>query len=1293
MYNNPYQSEKYKELYSIQEEQIPVLASLIEQSPKLGKQSVQNSWNDAVSSAVQSIADYNPYTPLVQEGAEVLAVDAVAWVQGSQNLDCRPRLFDGASKTWKLCDTGSMVSVVKRSQSDKIDPSKVLQAVNGSKIKCYGQKEVEIRLNRKTYTILATIADIEQDIIGWDFLSKYKFDFAWNEFGDLYLHDKKADIKAPLKFITYKSGSVPQTALLQDAEKVLSWSRRQSQIEEFEIASMKQLEPRAPESSKANKINPKYMRLIEKYPDILKPSFKELSTKHGVMHSIETTGPPVKCKPRPLLANSEKALKGKEAWDEMVRLGVVEKIEANANTDWASCLHLVPKPCGAMRPCSDFRQLNSRTVDNAYPLPKLKSFTHKLKGSKIFSKIDLFSAFHNVLINPKDVKKTTTLTPWGVFVYKRLAFGLSGAPGTFMKLIDSVLAGIDGLFCYLDDLLVHAKNEEEHYAILEQVFSRLQEAGLAIKLDKCEFGVKSVEYLGYEVSEHGIKPLKRKVQCIVDFQPPKSQKDLLHFLGALGYFRTSLKGIKNEKGIYENPAEIMQVLFNLATCKIPNKLKITDIWQQNKKIHQAFVKSKQMLIDAVMLTHPDPQAKLALCTDSSDFAVGGSLEQLGSDGTWKPLAFFSRHLGPDKQKWSTFRKELYACVQSLRHFLPDFYGRHITIYLDHLPLTKSFASNTLQSNDPVAQRQLVEIGMFTKDVRYLEAKNNHMADWLSRRTPEALIGEAYKNETFDKSNNFVKHENVDYKDIAETKLIENTAVESIKLSDILREQKSCKEIERLRKGLHPRSLTFDDVDINGQVLFCEVSGPKARPVVPEPLRDSILKLHHDIDHPGKSESVRRSAKEYFWTKMKTKIENYVKTCSTCQKVKTKKAKNPHIGDFPVPQKRFSHIHVDVCGPLPESKGYKYLLSVICRTTRFWDAIPMKEASSMACAEALLHAWVSKFGLASHCTSDNGSEFVSNLWKSMGDKLNIKLHYTNLYSPQTNGLVERQHSTLKTSLKAALLDMGEKYKDKWVDFLPWVLLMKRNAYQKELGTSPAILTFGTAPMVPGDVLRDPGDPLSEPQLQELVDFMQKSNNQEPKQTFKPNQEEVPEPPADVTHVYTRQHNTTGFDSPYQGPFKIISRPSRTTVVIKVGLTKSGEDRLECRHWRDLKIAHMRSDTPEAQRPKRGRPKSSPTKSSPSTTVDDSSEEVNSEVPSSDASDSAPTLSSKQTSSHSNSNSGGRTPRSTRNPNPIYVDGIVVNGPPPTQAFIWPDRKTRLWSPSQAEIAELNKSIGG
>ena len=118
---------------------------------------------------------------------------------------------------------------------------------------------------------------------------------------------------------------------------------------------------------------------------------------------------------------------------------------------------------------------------------------------------------------------------------------------------------------------------------------------------------------------------------------------------------------------------------------------------------------------------------------------------------------------------------------------------------------------------------------------------------------------------------------------------------------------------------------------------------------------------------------------------------------------------------------------------------------------------MCEATTEACANAVLHSWVSRHGVASACTSDNGVEFVSKVWRTMSSKLGVQLNYTPLYSPKTNGLAERQNSTLKTSLKAALMKMGDEYKDKWYDFLPWILLMKRVAFQKELKTSPSVLT--------------------------------------------------------------------------------------------------------------------------------------------------------------------------------------------------------------------------------------------
>ena len=1295
MYNNTLQNEQIysKFLYNNNEEK-PVLASLLERSQKqeidYGESkisSIQVRWTELVKKSIDAIAEDNPYLPDLEVGQEVLAADAVAWVKGSRGLDCRPKVFDNVSKSWKLCDTGSMITVIKKSKEDKIDTSKILRAVNGSSIKCYGQKEIEVGLGRKVYRINATVADIDQDIIGWDFIAKYKLDWRWSEFGDLCLYDRKANITAPLKFVTVPAEAMQTAALYDSVVPENSWSR---EIEAFEIASMKLLSsPSMSETPEVSAVKPetelqgKYKKLLAKFPGITEPKFSDLSLKHGVVHKIITNGPPCTSKVRPLMANSEKARKGKEAWDQMLKLGVIERVAPDSIQEFSSPLHLVPKPDGSMRPTSDFRKLNSITLADTYPLPSLRSFSHKLHGSKVFSKIDLQSAFHTIPLDADSVRKTATVTPWGTFVYKRLAFGLRNGPSSFSKLIDTILAGVEGIFTYLDDLLIHAPTEEEHFKILEEVLSRLQENGLSINLPKCKFGQKVVDYLGYEVSASGIRPLKKKVDQIVKFKPPTSQKDLLHFLGALGYFRTSLKGIKKE-GVYRNPAEIMQPLFNVATCKLPRGMKVTDIWKQNPAINEVFEECKEMLVNAVELTHPDPKAKLVLCTDSSDYAIGGSLEQQGADGRFHPLGFFSKHLDPSKQRWSTYRKELYGCVQSLRHFLPEFYGRHITIKTDHLPLTKSFESNSLQANDPVAQRQLVEIGMFTKDIQYLPGHKNNMADWLSRKTPEAAIGEAYKLEKGEKDQNFVKEEEVDFTKF-KVSAVEELKVESVKLKDIANAQQDCQEIKNLKKGNHPVSLSFANVELDGLTLFCEISRDKPRPVLPPEFRAEVLRAHHSIDHPGKRESARRTCSQYYWTNMRKEINNFVKNCHPCQCTKASKMKSPHIGEFPVPQRRFSHIHVDICGPLPPRRGYKYLLVIICRSTRFVEAVPMTDATTKSCADALLHAWIARHGLASHCTSDNGVEFVSAIWQEMQNKMGIKLNYTPLYSPQTNGLVERQNSTIKTSLKAALVQMGDDYKERWFDFLPWILLMKRVAFQKELDASPALLTYGTNLAVPGDVLRDPGDVYTKPELEELVKFLDKNNKNPAKQTSKPQQTPVEEPPPSVTHVYTKQHNTTGLQSPYVGPFPIESRPTRSTVKIRVGFLKNGQPRYEVRNWRDLKVAHMDPETAEAERPKLGRP-AKPTTVEPTP--------MTSEAGGSDVTERrAEKTENSAAKSKQNSNVGGKPIRSTRNPNPVYVDAIQIHspGPPPHSGFS--NSTPRAWSASQAEIAELNRWSSG
>ena len=324
------------------------------------------------------------------------------------------------------------------------------------------------------------------------------------------------------------------------------------QAQAFFMSCIKELDEveKKSDTNDLSKIEKKYADLIRRYPHLLKPSFKDSSTKHGVLHTIDTgQNRPTKAKVKKLMAGSPKEVRGKKAWMELLDLGVIERGKADQRTEWASPLHLQPKPGGGLRPCGDFRALNDASKEDNYPLPCLATFTHKLRGAKIFSKVDLTKAYYNVAIDPESVPKTTVVTPWGTFVFKRLATGLASAPATFQRLLDTLLQDVPGLFVYLDDIMVYSESKEEYMKTLDKLknklnkFKILHDNGLAIALDKCVFGQEEIEYLGYAVNTTGILLLRRKVDAISKIPEPKTQKELLRFLGAINYFRSCLRGM------------------------------------------------------------------------------------------------------------------------------------------------------------------------------------------------------------------------------------------------------------------------------------------------------------------------------------------------------------------------------------------------------------------------------------------------------------------------------------------------------------------------------------------------------------------------------------------------------------------------------------------------------------------------------------------------------------------------------------------------------------------------------
>ena len=351
----------------------------------------------------------------------------------------------------------------------------------------------------------------------------------------------------------------------------------------------------------------------------------------------------------------------------MLVAGVIEP----SSSEWASPIVLVDKKDGTLRLCVDYRRLNAESLADAYPMPRIDDLIDRLGKAKFITTLDLTRGYWQVPMAKASRHLTAFTTPFGLFQFRVMPFGLQGAPATFQRLLDKVLQGLeDYAAAYIDDLVIHSTTWEEHLTEIQTVFQRLRLAGLTAKPQKCQLGMSRCVYLGHVVGGGLVQPERSKVQGVESFPTPTNKKQVRCFLGMTCYYRKFI----------QDYASIATPLTDLTKNAAPNQVVWTD------RCERSFQKLKNLLCSEPVLRSPDFTKEFILQTDASDVGVGAVLSQLDEEGADHPVAYYSRKLLAREQKYATIEKECLAIKLATQAFRVYLLGRPFIIQTDHRAL-------------------------------------------------------------------------------------------------------------------------------------------------------------------------------------------------------------------------------------------------------------------------------------------------------------------------------------------------------------------------------------------------------------------------------------------------------------------------------------------------------------------------------------------------------------------------------------------------------------------------------
>jgi len=939
---------------------------------------------------------------------------------------CLNGFVNGCRCNFKI-DTGSDVTLIRSdflSFSKKISfkESFVFKYPTGERVPIKGRVEILVKIGKFKVKLFTYVVDmIEECLLGVDFLSEVKFDTFFNSFfegssckGEIPICSRVMEIPSTLKELFEQ-----ETSGLKDEQK----KRFTQFLIEFQDVFSE---------------------------EVIAGNCKEVEHKITLMDSN-----PIKQAPRRVPFHFREEVD--KIIEDMKQQGVIEE----SYSPWVSPAVMVKKKDGSIRFCVDYRKLNSVTIKDSFPLPRIDDIFDKLSGNSWFSTLDLKNGYWQIKIRPEDKEKTAFSIGKGLWQFTVMPFGLCNAPATFERLMEKVLLPLLNKDClvYLDDVIIFATNFDELLERLRKVFLKLRSSNLKLNPKKCSFLKRKIKYLGHVVSERGIATNKEKISAVKNWPTPITKKQIRSFLGFCSYYRRFVKGF----------SLIAKPLFSLTE----NSSKF--IWTE--QCNTAFEELKLRLTSSPILSFPTEIGQFILDTDASNHGMGAVLSQV-QDGKEKVIAYLNKVFDKSERNYCVTRRELLAIIVSLKSFHHYLYGRKFLIRTDHISLRWLMSFKNLEGQ---LARWLEQIQQYDFEIMHRKGILHGNANGLSRRPCEKVNCQyCFKAETkeekeigrivFDSFQINWREEQL--KDLMLNKFLRGKEVNCRpNLQEVVSEDSSARIYWTL----------WDSLLIKEGVLYKNWEATNFKKsvlqiIVPKQRIKQILEIAHDSSsggHFGINKTLDKIRRRFYWALCKQDVENWCRTCDICIAKKGPSGKGKSEMQIYDTGSPFERLQMDILGPFPTStSGNKYLLVIMDCFTRWVEAFPLKNFRAKLVAEVFVNQFISRYGVPSELHTDQGKNFDSKLFAELSILLGIKKTRTTPLHPQSNGIVERQHQTIINYLAKFILENQLDW-DRWIGMC---LLALRSARHKAIRITPAEMCFGRDLTLPLDLLR--GNPPQE-----------------------------------------------------------------------------------------------------------------------------------------------------------------------------------------------------------------------